>query len=206
VTRLCHPRGDKNRDFGVTHAVTHKAKRKEKRKEGKNIYPPPTRFAEDSRKRTSEEEDLFRAGGAESAPAAEKQVLERGPVLVPDAEAFGQFWAVYPRHVAKEAARKAFDAAIKKHHIEPDRLIEGAKRYAGERAGQDPKFTKHPATWLNGGCWEDEPPNASGGPPVLDGATGEIIPTTQPPRRSRFEEFQAEMLAKFCGEVSNERH
>jgi hypothetical protein len=35
--------------------------------------------------------------------------------------------------------------------------------YAAKVAGQDPKFTKHPATWLNAECWTDEPaePEAS---------------------------------------------
>ncbi|OKO71893.1 hypothetical protein AC630_31760 [Bradyrhizobium sp. AS23.2] len=36
-------------------------------------------------------------------------------------------------------------------------MLNGAMRYAAERTGQDPKFTKHPATWLNGECWKDEP-------------------------------------------------
>ena len=30
-------------------------------------------------------------------------------------------------------------------------------QYAVEKGGEDPKFTKHPATWLNKGCWRDEP-------------------------------------------------
>ena len=49
-----------------------------------------------------------------------------------------------------------------KRGVDPELPIAGAQRYAGERAGEDPKFTKHPATWLRGGCWEDEPP-ANGG-------------------------------------------
>jgi hypothetical protein len=39
----------------------------------------------------------------------------------------------------------------------PEELVSGAKRYAAERAGQDGKYTKHPATWLNNECWADEP-------------------------------------------------
>jgi len=30
-------------------------------------------------------------------------------------------------------------------------------RYALQREGQDQKFTKHPATWLNAEGWNDEP-------------------------------------------------
>jgi hypothetical protein len=30
-------------------------------------------------------------------------------------------------------------------------------RYAAERTGEDDKYTKHPATWLNAECWKDAP-------------------------------------------------
>ena len=78
-------------------------------------------------------------------------------------EAFERFWAVYPKRVAKEAARKAFAKAAE-NGTDVEALIAGAQRYAVERQGQDPKYTKHPATWLNAGCWEDETPGA----PVID--------------------------------------
>jgi len=68
---------------------------------------------------------------------------------------FSDFWTVYPRHVAKIAARKAYDRACKL--VSEEMILEGAKRYANAQNGADQKFTKHPATWLNGGCWEDEP-------------------------------------------------
>ena len=68
---------------------------------------------------------------------------------------FELFWNAYPRHVSKGGARKAYAAAIGK--TTPEQLLAGAKRYAGERTGQDPKFTKHPASWLNQECWADEP-------------------------------------------------
>jgi hypothetical protein len=71
------------------------------------------------------------------------------------AEAFGEFWRAYPRKAAKEAARRAFAAAIKRG-ADPEILIAGARRYAIERAGEPARWTKHPATWLSGGCWEDE--------------------------------------------------
>jgi biotin operon repressor len=80
------------------------------------------------------------------------------PVLArPEPDAFEAFWSRYPRHVAKDAARKAFAAVLKKQAATAAELIEGAERYAAERSGQDATFTKHPATWLRGGCWADEP-------------------------------------------------
>jgi hypothetical protein len=66
---------------------------------------------------------------------------------------FDEFWSVYPRRVAKLAAQKAYAKALK--IASPDKLIEGAKRYAAEKVGD--AYIKHPSTWLNGGCWDDEP-------------------------------------------------
>jgi hypothetical protein len=69
--------------------------------------------------------------------------------------AFDEFWQQYPKKVAKLAAQKAFAQAVKK--TASQEILAGVMRYAAERDGQDSKFTKHPATWLKSGCWEDEP-------------------------------------------------
>jgi hypothetical protein len=66
---------------------------------------------------------------------------------------FDEFWAIYPRRVAKQAAIKAYRKALKL--ATPADIIAGARRYTSERQGQDVAYTKHPATWINGGCWED---------------------------------------------------
>lgn len=71
------------------------------------------------------------------------------------ADGFEAFWQVYPRKRDKGAARKAYAAALKK--TTAAELLAGAQRYAQERADQEHKFTKYPATWLNGECWGDEP-------------------------------------------------
>ena len=68
---------------------------------------------------------------------------------------FEDFWAAYPRKKAKGHARKAWERAVR--HTDPLVIIDGAKRYAEEKRTEDPMFVKHPATWLNGECWEDEP-------------------------------------------------
>jgi hypothetical protein len=94
----------------------------------------------------------------------------------PDPAEFEQFWKVYPLRVAKQAARKAF-AKVREDGVPLATLIAAVKAYAAGRLGQDPQYTKHPATWLNKGCWEDEASAGDGGPPTIDGKTGEIIPT-----------------------------
>ena len=70
---------------------------------------------------------------------------------------FERFWRQYPKRVAKAAALKAYRAVINKKLATPDEILAGVMRYAAEREGQDPKYTKHAATWLHGECWADEP-------------------------------------------------
>ncbi len=69
-------------------------------------------------------------------------------------EAFAQFWAAYPRREARGAARSAFVRAAE--GIAPQTLIGAAAGYAARREGQDRRFTKLAATWLNQECWLDE--------------------------------------------------
>ena len=78
------------------------------------------------------------------------EAAQRGP----KDDNFDAFWSAFPRRIAKEAARKAWAKAVKT--TDPSVLIEAAATYATTTKGTDPKFIKHPATWLNGGCWEDE--------------------------------------------------
>lgn len=64
---------------------------------------------------------------------------------------FQRFWEAYPKRVAKEAARKAFDKAMKKTDIET--IIKAVKSYAEK---VDLNFCNNPATWLNADRWLDE--------------------------------------------------
>jgi hypothetical protein len=70
-------------------------------------------------------------------------------------DGFAAFWRAYPRKVGKGQAERAYAKAIKL--ASPETILTAAQRYASERAGQDPQYTRHPATWLNGKGWEDEP-------------------------------------------------
>lgn len=70
---------------------------------------------------------------------------------------FERFWAVYPRKVGKQDARRAWDKAVKTGPA-LEVLIASVGAYAAYVVGDDPRFTKHPATWLRGGCWDDELP------------------------------------------------
>lgn len=68
------------------------------------------------------------------------------------------FWNEYPRKIAKAAAMRALD---KFHNRVPWDLImtklRAYKRWLGEGGGKvfRPE-AKHPATWINGECWNDD--------------------------------------------------
>lgn len=68
---------------------------------------------------------------------------------------FGEFWDTYPRKAAKRQAAKAYRGALNRAG-RPDLIVKAAARYRDD-PGRDPAYTKHPATWLNGDCWTDEP-------------------------------------------------
>lgn len=81
---------------------------------------------------------------------------------------FDRFWATYPRRIGKGQARRAWTKALKAG-TNPETIIEAAARFTAARGNEDPKFTPHPATWLNGERWTDtpdpEPPREPG--PVM---------------------------------------
>lgn len=68
---------------------------------------------------------------------------------------FEEFWRIYPRHEDKKKAFKVWQTALK-NGATADEIIAGAARYAQYRAGEPEQYTKHPSTWLNGDCWENE--------------------------------------------------
>ncbi len=66
-----------------------------------------------------------------------------------------QFWKAYPNKKAKAFAMKALDKVAFAGKTAWADLMAGLERYISSR---DVKrgYVKHPATWLNGGCWMDE--------------------------------------------------
>jgi hypothetical protein len=66
---------------------------------------------------------------------------------------FDDFWRVYPKKVDRGEAIRDISRAIENVPFED--IVRGAMRYATERTGQNPRFTKHPAAWLSKACWTD---------------------------------------------------
>jgi hypothetical protein len=70
---------------------------------------------------------------------------------------FAEWYAACPRKQARERAKRAYLAARKK--TDAKTLLEGIQRYTAWCQSSPPtetKFTQLPATWLNGGGWDDE--------------------------------------------------
>lgn len=74
-------------------------------------------------------------------------------------EGFAEFWSEYPRKEKKPDGRRAYRNAITKRRVTHDQIMAGLRRHnAGWRAnGTERRFIPHPATWLNGDCFNDEP-------------------------------------------------
>jgi hypothetical protein len=65
-----------------------------------------------------------------------------------------QFWAQYPRKAGKAAALRKLEQIRGK--VSWETLMAAVLHYAAD-PNRDPSFTKHPTTWLNQGCWDDDP-------------------------------------------------
>ena len=74
-------------------------------------------------------------------------------------DTFAAFWKAYPRKVAKEDALRAWKKLSPTTKL-ADEIIAAVRRQSGwEQWTKDAgTYIPHPATWLNGRRWEDEPP------------------------------------------------
>lgn len=69
-------------------------------------------------------------------------------------ETIDAIYQLYPRRVAKGAAREAIRKALKK--TTAGVLQEAVMAYAVAMKGRDRKFIPHPATWFNQERWDDD--------------------------------------------------
>lgn len=109
------------------------------------------------RKKYSESRRLNRQGKIkdkdDTPPKAEKQKKEE----IDFSKEFQEFYAQYPRKVAKQNALKAYKKAIE-NKISPEMILSGVQKYKEYIAAEkiDNQYIKHPASWLNSCGWEDE--------------------------------------------------
>jgi DNA-binding MarR family transcriptional regulator len=93
-------------------------------------------------------------------PPARERANGRHPA--PSAQDFDLFWAAYPRRVAKQAAARVFGKQARAHGAAV--IIAGARRLAADPNLPPAQYVPHPASWLNGGRWEDPPLPPRGSP------------------------------------------
>lgn len=74
-------------------------------------------------------------------------------------EGFEDFWAMYPRKVAKIAARAEYRKALRSTH--PSDILAALRRQLFDLEARDKKFRPHPDVWLRRGHWEDEDDTSS---------------------------------------------
>ena len=69
---------------------------------------------------------------------------------------FENFWKSYPRKAGKGAAKKSFEAAMKK--TTPEKILSAieVQKQSRQWTSDDGRFIPHPATWLNQQRWDDE--------------------------------------------------
>lgn len=93
-----------------------------------------------------------------------------------DAE-FEAWWPHYPRKVGKQAAVRAY-RAVRKAGAKPDVLVSAVQQHAARWKIQrtETRFIPHPATWLNGGRFEDDPVEAI--PSSAAGSGGTVAPVS----------------------------
>lgn len=68
---------------------------------------------------------------------------------------FETWYRAYPKRKGKDDACRAYRKA-RTTGVTRERLLASVQSYIVEMGGRE-QFIKHPATWLNKGCWEDEP-------------------------------------------------
>lgn len=69
------------------------------------------------------------------------------------AEEFAAFWAVYPRHVSRLDAEKAYQKA--RIVATAEEILEGVRQFR-EHMPDEMRYVPYAASWLNAGRWQDE--------------------------------------------------
>lgn len=71
---------------------------------------------------------------------------------------FDRFWKVYPKHVGKDAARKAFKRVVEKRSVSVETLIAAVEKQKSwqQWTKDNGQYIPNASTWLNQARWEDE--------------------------------------------------
>jgi hypothetical protein len=79
-------------------------------------------------------------------------------------DGFATWYAIYPKHVDRIDAAKAFARLMKSGAISLEALMAATARYAAKVANTEKRFIKAPSVWINKGSYLDEPEGDGGEP------------------------------------------
>ncbi len=91
---------------------------------------------------------------ASDPPNTHEGVQKSGHDDSPTADQAQALYAAYPRKIARGAALKAIERALRDTDFET--LMEAVRVFANSSAGRAGKFCPYPSTWFNRRQWEDD--------------------------------------------------
>ncbi len=103
-----------------------------------------------------------------------KEIKERkniAPSGSGEPKGFAPWYAVYPKHVDRIDAAKAFARLMKSGAISLEALMAATARYAAKVANTEKRFIKAPSVWINKGSYLDEPEGGECAPAPIDPRT-----------------------------------
>ena len=116
-----------------------------------NIYGHPSSNGREEGNEGSEQVEGQEAADEEIAKAS-------GPLSNAEIDArFDEFWKQCPRAVDNGKARKVYHRVVKSGDATPAELLHAMMIYAAAREGEDARYNKTPAKWLEHQCWKDDP-------------------------------------------------
>ncbi|MBK5416371.1 Pyocin large subunit-like protein [Pseudomonas sp. TH31] len=161
-----------------------------KRRANDNERKRNTRNGESVRNMSASDADKKRT--REEKRREDKDQKPFGDDAVDPAELFARFWALYPRKVSKDAARKAWDKLdLSAELFEAMIQALGAQSLSVDWTKDNGQFIPHASTWLNGKRWEDEVPAPA--------PTGSNVHQLRPQRQANGPDFDDQTWANDIG-------
>jgi hypothetical protein len=121
-----------------------------------SVKTPPIQRNTKERRKSTDSDNLI--PDSSLSTKAKRKLTRPDPAIL---EAFKRFYQAYPRHKGRQDAEKAWLKLNPSAELIPV-IMAAVESYAAEVGDTVPKFILHPATWLNGKRWEDEPANGNG--------------------------------------------
>jgi hypothetical protein len=160
-TKINERTGRSTKDFVemVIHRLADELSTCEKADEVTNWNPSSNGFANPSRKGSKRKglpKGLPKGSLTTTTTATTTATATATATTTAEPEGFDEFWEIYPRHMKRGDAIKAFHQMLKAG-ASVDEIIAGARRFAADPNLPEQKFIPYPASWLRAEGWLDDP-------------------------------------------------